>query len=325
MSEMGKRGRAAAPGLGNHGGGHSGGAWKVAYADFTTAMMAFFLLLWILSSTSPEQKQSIANYFRDEGPFRDGGATKGGGSIGKNGAGILPGSGEKLKELDMKRLERAAQEIEQEMTALGGQGDGQGGGVAGQVKVSVSEDGLVIEIADDADDAIFTVGGAQMAPKFEAIFDAVAEHLAGLPNRVRVEGYTDGRQYAGGSAYTNWELSSDRANAARRRLESHGLARNRFESVVGYGDGFPAVPADPLAPANRRITMTVLKQEPVAVDDAVDLGSGPAPNANAIVPSAPTTMEASATAATSAGSSGASPHPSSVAPNSPEAHPPDPH
>ena len=323
MSEIGKRGRAAAPGLGSHGGGHNGGAWKVAYADFTTAMMAFFLLLWILSSTSPEQKQSIANYFRDEGPFRDGGATKGGGSVGKNGAGILPGSGEKLRELDQKRLERAAQEIEQEMTALGGQGDGKGGGVAGQIKVSVSEDGLVIEIADDADDAIFAVGGAQMAPKFEAIFDAVAEHLAGLPNRVRVEGYTDGRQYAGGSAYTNWELSADRANAARRRLESNGLARNRFESVVGYGDGFPAVPADPLAPANRRITMTVLKQEPVAVDEAFDLKSGAAPSE--AVPSAPATMEASATPPASAGDSGTSPHPSSVAPHSPQAHPPDPH
>ena len=323
MSELGKKGRSTGPSLGGHGGGHSGGAWKVAYADFTTAMMAFFLLLWILSSTSPEQKQSIANYFRDDGPFRDGGATKGGGSIGNNGAGILPGSGEKLKELDMKRLERAAQEIEQEMTALGGQGDGQGGGVAGQVKVSVSDDGLVIEIADDADDAIFAVGGAQMAPKFEAIFDAVAEHLAGLPNRVRVEGYTDGRQYAGGSAYTNWELSSDRANAARRRLESHGLARNRFESVVGYGDGFPAVPADPLAPANRRITMTVLKQEPLAVEEAVDLGSGAAPND--AVPSAPTTVDAPAASAASTGDSGASPQPSSVAPHSPEAHPPDPH
>ena len=281
MAEGGKKSRAIAN-LGNHGGGHHGGAWKVAYADFTTAMMAFFLLLWILSSTSPEQKQSIANYFRDDGPFRDGGATKGGGSIGKNGAGILPHSGEKLKELDAKRLERAAQEIEQEMTALGGNGEGTGG-AAGQVKVSVTDDGLVIEIADDADDAIFAVGGAQMAPKFEAIFDAVAEHLAGLPNRVRVEGYTDARQYAGGSAYTNWELSADRANAARRRLESHGLARQRFESVVGYGDGYPAVAEDPLAPANRRITMTVLKQEPEAltVEEPVELTAPEAAPASA--------------------------------------------
>ena len=100
MAEGGRKARSAGPSNGNHGGGHHGGAWKVAYADFTTAMMAFFLLLWILSSTSPEQKQSIANYFRDDGPFRDGGATKGGGSIGKNGAGIMPHSGDKLKELE---------------------------------------------------------------------------------------------------------------------------------------------------------------------------------------------------------------------------------
>jgi len=252
----GKKARRGAVGHGGHGGGHHGGAWKVAYADFTTAMMAFFLLLWILSSTSPEQKQSIANYFRDDGPFRDGGATKGGSALGKSGAGLMPGAGEKLIEMEINKLNRTAEEIEKEIKGLGIDD------AAEQVKVSVTEDGLVIEIADDENDAIFAVGGSEMDPQFQAIFDAVAENLSTMPNRVRIEGYTDARQYPAGASYTNWELSADRANAARRRLEAHGLERNRFESIVGNGDGDPAVAENPLAPANRRITITVLKQAP---------------------------------------------------------------
>jgi len=268
----GKRSRRGAAGHGGHGGGHHGGAWKVAYADFTTAMMAFFLLLWILSSTSPEQKQSIANYFRDDGPFRDGGATKGGGSIGRQGAGIMPGSGEKLIEMEINKLNRTAEEIEKELKGLGV------GDAAEQVKVSVTEDGLVIEIADDENDAIFAVGGSEMDPQFQAIFDAVAQNLSTMPNRVRIEGYTDARQYPAGAAYTNWELSADRANAARRRLEAHGLERDRFESIVGNGDGDPAIADNPLAPANRRITITVLKQTPedLAVSEAPSGAAGDA-------------------------------------------------
>ncbi|MFN0152139.1 MAG: flagellar motor protein MotB [bacterium] len=256
----GSRRRRAPVGHGGHGGGHHGGAWKVAYADFTTAMMAFFLLLWILSSSSPQQKQAIANYFRDEGPFRNGGATRGGGSAGKAGAGLMPGSGDKLIEMEINKLNRAAEEIQKEISGLGVDD------AAKQVQVSMSEDGLVIEIADDENDAIFTVGGTEMDPKFQAIFDAVAENLSAMPNRVRIEGYTDARQYPADAAYTNWELSADRANAARRRLEAHGLERNRFESIVGNGDGYPAVADNPLAPANRRITITVLKQAPEDLD-----------------------------------------------------------
>lgn len=248
----GKRRRPAA-GIGGHGGGHHGGAWKVAYADFTTAMMAFFLLLWILSSASPEQKQSIANYFREQGPFRDGGATRGGGAL-NQGSGLMPNAGDQMMDMNMKSMEEAAKSIQ---TAVAGVG---GGGLSDQVSITMGEDGLVIELADDKDDQIFAVGSAGMEPKFAAIFDEIAHSLAELPNRVRVEGYTDGRQYPAGAAYTNWELSADRANAARRRLEGHGLARDRFESITGLGDGYPSIPENPLAPGNRRITLTVLNE-----------------------------------------------------------------
>jgi chemotaxis protein MotB len=255
-SENGKRRRPPADHAA-HGGGHHGGAWKVAYADFTTAMMAFFLLLWILSSASPEQKQSIANYFREQGPFREGGATRGGGAL-KNGSGLMPNAGDQFLEMQ-KRVG--------------------GGALSDQVRVTMGEDGLVIELADDKDDAIFAVGSAAMEPKFATIFDEIAHSLAELPNRVRIEGYTDGRQYPPGAAYTNWELSADRANAARRRLEGHGLARDRFESIAGLGDGYPAIPEEPLAPGNRRITITVLNE--TELPDQAEAAAEPGVPANA--------------------------------------------
>lgn len=251
---------------GHHGGGHHGGAWKVAYADFTTAMMAFFMLMWILAASSPKQKHAIAQYFRNEGPFQDGGATMSGDFEGGPAFLDMPPAASIIEET--KALEQLAQELEQSLEggAVEGEGEGEGDGAGGlkdQVEISVSDDGLVIEIADDPQDELFAVGGATMNPDFEKTLDAVAAHLKTLPNAVRLEGYTDARQYPSGAGYTNWELSTDRANAARRRLETHGLARARFESVVGFGDGRLAVPAEPLAPGNRRITITVLRKTPV--------------------------------------------------------------
>ncbi|MBM4118227.1 hypothetical protein FJ251_10905 [bacterium] len=249
---------------GHHGGGHHGGAWKVAYADFTTAMMAFFMLMWILAASSPKQKHAIAQYFRNEGPFQDGGSTMTGDFEGGPAFLDMPPAARILEET--KALEQLAQQLDASLTGKGPKGEGEGDGAGGlkdQVKISVGDDGLVIEIADDPQDELFAVGGAMMNPDFERILDAVAAHLKTLPNAVRLEGYTDARQYPSGAGYTNWELSTDRANAARRRLETHGLARARFESVVGYGDGRLAVPAEPLAPGNRRITITVLRKTPV--------------------------------------------------------------
>jgi len=251
---------------GHHGGGHHGGAWKVAYADFTTAMMAFFMLMWILAASSPQQKHAIAQYFRNEGPFQDGGATMSGDFDGGPAFLDMPPAASIIEET--RALEQLAQALEQSLEggAAEGEGEGEGDGAGGlkdQVKISVSDDGLVIEIADDPQDELFAVGGATMKPDFEQALDAVAAHLKSLPNAVRLEGYTDARQYPSGAGYTNWELSTARATAARRRLETHGLARARFESVVGYGDGRLAVPAEPLAPGNRRITITLLRKTPV--------------------------------------------------------------
>lgn len=273
--------RRAHHGHGGHGGGHHGGAWKVAYADFTTAMMAFFMLMWILAATSPEQKKAIAQYFRSEGPFKDGGSSLSGTFTG--GPGLMANPIHNAIVEESTALEMAAQELQEALNeelegAAEGQGEGQGegegegedagtavslGDMKDQVSITLGDDGLVIDITDDAQQELFAVGSSRMNPAFERTLDAVAASLRGLDNRVRIEGYTDARPYPPGVQYTNWELSSDRANAARRRLEAGGLGRERFESVVGYGDGRLAAPSSPLAPANRRITITVLRKHPI--------------------------------------------------------------
>lgn len=276
--------RRAHHGHGGHGGGHHGGAWKVAYADFTTAMMAFFMLMWILAASSPEQKKAIAQYFRSEGPFKDGGNAVTGSFTG--GPGFMANPVHNAIVAETTALEMAAQELQEALNealeGAEGQGEGEGAGegagkgagegqpeeislgeLKDQVSITLGDDGLVIDITDDARQELFAVGSAKMNPVFEKLLDAVAASLRGLNNRVRVEGYTDARPYPPGVLYTNWELSSDRANAARRRLEAGGLGRERFESVVGYGDGRLAAPSSPLAPANRRITITVLREHPL--------------------------------------------------------------
>ncbi len=277
--------RRAQHGGGHGGGAHHGGAWKVAYADFTTAMMAFFLLMWILAASSPKQKSAIAQYFRSEGPFRNGGGTMTGNM--KGGMGLLSAPISNSIMDETQSLEMVARDLNEAMApptegAAGGAGadSSQGKGVGGasdlkdQMSITLGDDGLVIEITDDKQDELFSVGGDTMNPKFQRVLDQIAAKLNGLNNKVRVEGYTDARPYPEGVDYSNWELSSDRANAARRYLEKRGLSRDRFESVVGYGDGRLAAPASPLAPANRRITITVLRNTPIktSVDSA---GAGP--------------------------------------------------
>jgi len=242
----------------HHGGGHHGGAWKVAYADFTTAMMAFFMLMWILAASSPKQKAAIAQYFRSDGPFKDGGSSMAGSFTGGQGLMQIPIHNSIMEET--QALEMAARELGESLEEGGEAGLGE---MKDQVSITVSDDGLVIEITDDTQEELFAVGSADMNPAFARTLDAVAAQLKGLPNLVRVEGYTDARPYPPGVDYSNWELSADRANAARRHLEDRGLKRGRFESVVGYGEGRLAAPASPLAPANRRITITVLREHPV--------------------------------------------------------------
>jgi len=248
MSGKEKSSRRRAHHGGAHAGGHHGGAWKVAYADFTTAMMAFFMLMWILAASSPKQKAAIAQYFRNEGNIRDGGGASMTGTM-NGGPGFMQMPVHNSIVEESQTLELTAKELGDSLEEGGAAGLSE---MKDQVSITLTDDGLVIEITDDSQQELFAVGGAEMNPVFERTLDAVAAQLKGLPNSVRVEGYTDARPYPPGRDYSNWELSADRANAARRHLEAKGLPRGRVESVIGYGDGRLAAPASPLAPVRLR-------------------------------------------------------------------------
>ena len=237
-----------------HGGhGHHGGAWKVAYADFVTAMMAFFLVMWLVGQ-SPSVKAAVAGYFRDPGVFD---TTKGGG--------VLPGGAEGLKETGVtptvvpdnvkqarEVLERAAEHLRealQKVPALKALED--------RIEITVTAEGLRIELLENEKNSFFAVGSAQLLPETVELLSVIAKELSPLGNKVAVEGHTDSRAYTARNGYSNWELSADRANAARRTMESEGLRAGQIDAVRGFADTRPRYPDDSLDPRNRRISIVV--------------------------------------------------------------------
>jgi chemotaxis protein MotB len=236
-------------GHGKH--GHHGGAWKVAYADFVTAMMAFFLVMWIVGQ-SAEVKAGVAGYFRDPTAFTEGGR------------GVLPGAengttggGQPMGMTDLEAvksaLEQAAREIRQALEALPEFKD-----LKDQVEITLTDEGLRIELREAPDDGFFDSGSAHVKAPTVAMLEVIAKQLGELPNKVAVEGHTDSRPYSVQSGtYTNWELSADRANAARRILESSGLQLRQIEAVRGFADTRLRKPDDPLDAGNRRISIIV--------------------------------------------------------------------
>jgi chemotaxis protein MotB len=242
----------------SHGHGHHGGAWKVAYADFVTAMMAFFLVLWILGQ-SQSVKAGIAGYFRDPGIFEY-----------EHSTGILPGSTTGVnqdtpKELkvsvgtgnakeDRQALERKAEELRQ-MLARKPEFDK----IKDQVEVKMTKDGLRIELIEKPGSLFFDSGSAALKPETVHLLASIAGELGTLENHIVIEGHSDARKYTSNTAYTNWELSADRANAARRVMES-GLPPGRINEVRGYADTRLRIPSDPLDPRNRRVSIIVSNQ-----------------------------------------------------------------
>jgi chemotaxis protein MotB len=236
-------------GHGKH--GHHGGAWKVAYADFVTAMMAFFLVMWIVAQ-SADVKAGVAGYFRDPGAFSDGGR------------GVLPGAesgttgvGEPMGATDVAAakaaLQRAAEEIHRAFAALP-----EFEHLKDQVEITVTEEGLRIELREAPDDGFFDSGSATVKPPTFAMLKVIGAQLGELPNQVAVEGHTDSRPYSADSpGYTNWELSADRANAARRILEVSGIRAKQIEAVRGFADTRLRKRDEPLDPGNRRISIVV--------------------------------------------------------------------
>ncbi|SFS00542.1 chemotaxis protein MotB [Granulicella pectinivorans] len=219
-------------------GGHHGGAWKVAYADFVTAMMSLFIVLWLLNST-PQVKKAISGYFNDPSGK---GAETGTGS---------KGTGDSLA-VNKANVENLKQQIEQ---AIMKQADLSK--LSKNVEITMTGEGLRIELIEGQGGTFFESGSPRPSENGTRLLDMLAGQLGKLPNRVMLEGHTDAQLYSGEKGYSNWELSSDRANAARRVLQENGLGAERISQVRGYADQKLRVPDKPLDPSNRRISLIV--------------------------------------------------------------------
>lgn len=230
---------------GGHG-GHHGGAWKVAYADFVTAMMSLFIVLWLMNS-SEKVKKAVAGYFNDP---------KGTGSLlGTTMAG--DGIQVTLKPEDKMKLlkEKLEKEIRQkkELEKL-----------SKQIEITITAEGLRIELLEDKKGVFYQSGSAQLSQSGQQLLELLAGELKKLPNSLLIEGHTDATQYAQDLSYSNWELSADRANSARRLLQQDGVRRDQVTQVRGYADQLLRVKADPTDPSNRRISILVKNEREAA-------------------------------------------------------------
>jgi chemotaxis protein MotB len=237
--------------------GHHGGAWKVAYADFVTAMMALFIVLWIVGQSNAV-KQAISAYFKDPGVFENG---QGGGILdGSSGSAPSPTSNAAI---EMEKLRAEAKKIESAIAATP-----EFDKFKDKVQITVAKEGLRIELVENSTGLFFDVGSAQIKPETVKLLKLVAQEIGRLNNNIMIEGYTDARPYVG-KDYSNWELSTDRANTARRILEENGVKRDQILQVRGFSDRNLKHPDKPMDSANRRVSILVAATpEQVAQDVA---------------------------------------------------------
>ena len=246
---------------------HHGGAWKVAYADFVTAMMALFLVLWLVSQADQKVKQQIAQYFRSPGVFdsTDGGILSGPRKVSKDPTQVTS-KDEEQSLFQTATMLRKAFASRPEFAKH-----------KDQVKVEVTEEGLKIDILDKAERVSFPSASAELTAEAKEILAEIARAICQLPNPVNIGGHTDRHVFPTGSGYTNWELSADRANAARRALEQGCLRAEQVRRVIGYADTELLMPEDPFSPANRRISIVVMRTQgtpPMSSDNKpVDVNS----------------------------------------------------
>ena len=220
-------------------GGHHGGAWKVAYADFVTAMMALFIVLWLLSTSSKHTQEVIGGYFRDpNGTAAMKGTTK------RGAAESLP-----LKKEDLTRLKQALLESIQKVDNLKK--------LNKQIEITITEEGLRIELMEDKKGTFFEMGSPKPTPVLMELLKVLSAQLGALPNKISVEGHTDATPYSSAAAYGNWELSTDRANMARRLMQNSGVKANQVAQVRGFADQSLRKPLQPTDASNRRISLIV--------------------------------------------------------------------
>lgn len=231
--------------------GHHGGAWKVAYADFVTAMMALFIVLWILGQDD-SVKANIAHYFNDPIGFAGG-----------KGPSVIDGAGNKIiapkiltdierKEVERQRLEQMGE------TMVNNLMDQDFKNLVDQIDVEITDEGLRIEIMESNNDAFFEVGTAALKKSAKQLLAVIGKQVAQLKNKIVVEGHTDSRPFPNGlNGYSNYELSADRANSARRALIESGLDSNQIEEIRGYADNKLRDAENPFDVVNRRISIIV--------------------------------------------------------------------
>jgi len=247
---------------GGHG-GHHGGAWKVAYADFVTAMMSLFIVLWLMGS-SEKVKKAVAGYFNDpKGTANLLGTTMTGDGISVT-----------TKTSDMKKLkEKLEEEIKakKELEKL-----------SKQIEITITSEGLRIELIEGKNGTFYEIGSAKLSESGQVLLALLAAELKTLPNSLLIEGHTDATPYSKDNSYSNWDLSADRANSARRLMQQDGVRTDQVSQVRGYADQMLRVKDNPTDPSNRRISILVKNdadQVPTVTAEKVLDGSAALPNA----------------------------------------------
>ena len=225
-----------------HHGSHHGGAWKVAYADFVTAMMALFIVLWVLGAADKKYKAGIAHYFREPGVFSGSSGVIPDGGQDKLGAGIIAAPSLEVLQMQIKRELATLKELSD---------------FTDQVPVKLTEDGLMIEVIDKDKQAFFELSSAAVKPLMRKVLAGIVRQIKNTRHELVIGGHTDARPFQNDTYYSNWDLSTERALNTRRALEELGLPSQRVEKVTGYADRQLRVPSDPLSPENRRITILI--------------------------------------------------------------------
>lgn len=240
------------------GGGHHGGAWKVAYADFVTAMMALFIVLWILNA-KPEVKEAVAGYFKDPVGF----STKSKSLIDGKGPGPsqMPNFSfseeEKVREIQKEEFKKMQDKLMDELES-----DTDLSGFSRLVKIEMTKEGLNIELTDNENDVFFEIGTSQLKSEAKKLIGKIGSEISKMANKIVVEGHTDANQFKNnGVGFTNFELSSERALSAKRALVFGGLRERQIDEVRGYADTKLRDAADPFSFVNRRISITVKFKE----------------------------------------------------------------
>ena len=289
-------------------GGHHGGAWKIAFADFATAMMAFFMVMWLMSSATPEQKKAISGYFQDPIGFTESASPYvidlGGTPTPAPDRTLNPelkdapdsaeaavdaksdqaeNDSEKIsdnmaealaEQVERERLELLLQELQTKVDE-----NPQLQKFKDQILFEITQDGLRIQIMDAENRPMFAIGSARLQPYFEDILLILAETIKAVPNKISVSGHTDAKPFAGQAEFGNWELSANRANAARRTLVAGGYPDERVARVVGYASSALFDRNDPFNPVNRRIDIIVLtKKAQRAIEGEQGDADPPAPS-----------------------------------------------